>query len=102
MHSERAQKLLQILLVLGGVVAAVGGVLALARNQLTFVGRSTGQVVTYTGASSTSVALLWLGVAALLFARAARGKRLVKRVLFHCAIGFFVIAVAVQAYVALK
>ena len=91
MIDRRFQRLLYLL---AGIVAAVGGMVAITSHEVAFFGRSTGRIATYAGADATAIGLLWLGVAGFLIARAVPTQQLRRGLTglgVVCLIGAFVV-----------
>ena len=100
MIPERAQMYQRLGLLAAGIFVAVGGVVAILRQDFTYFDRVTRQPISYFGASAIVIGLLWFGFSGLLFARAARRGRL-RIFLTSLGLSFCLSAFAVQLYVAI-
>lgn len=99
MSPEQARKYRRLGLMLASIFLAIGGLVAITRQEFSYFGWATHERVSYAGASAIVIGLLWLGLSGIVLARVVDRGRL-RVALGFVGASFLLSALAAQAYVA--
>jgi hypothetical protein len=93
---ERFRPYLHVLLAAVAVFLIVGGIMGILRANLSFHGRFSGELITYSGPFAVPMGLLWIGFGIFLIGRIVRRRW--RAHFLYVGIGFLLSALLAQAY----
>lgn len=101
MSPEQARKYRRLGLLLASIFMAIGGLIAITRQEFTYFGWPSHERSSYAGASAIVMGLFWFGLSSIVLAGVV-GRGRLRMVLGFLGGSFLVSALAAQAYVALS